>query len=1698
MAGKKVWNKKKTLKLCSALAIIVVLGSAYATRLKPFFASAKDTFAGVETVVDSKINSSQPYRILEIIPDGASSEIGYLVDGAEPQYTQTRFDEYLTSLREAGDTTFVNNKAGREAYIQELAAKLTTAGLLADDGSKPLGYTEYTETYFPTEEQKASLQYVDLSPENYETLSVAGNYVTNSYGTGYYNANVLTFTYQRDTITPDGGNYYVEFSTIQKSDEAPYNQAYELKYDSVNSLNYYQTIDEGNMVAGRTYYYISSFRFDDTSQDGIYVANINTADPYKYTNGDGDYDFVPEVVAEGETGTAPTYEVPIGRIWYTGGITNNDWFERKVLCLDDTKDLPITVTTVTESQIASLGDLSGYDFFYIGGNNTYEKLWNPELTDEDVTHTYGKTVGGTKVECLDKLKEIYAQVKTNSKPCMIDGSIVGDATAAAQTVTAADGTTTNIPAGYDNSDINKLVIALIQATLPDSMDGLDYAAITATGSLNAFYNGNHTQYAQDNIYCVDTLDADDVRHAFFEDFETKITAPASNDPFAPVRDLISTENTLRVSGQYLSEDIDKTTVIQYIINYQNRRVFSQKTTLKVLDVEPAWGQLYENAGTTDSRILTTTKVSEWTGVPKENITIVHMATSEFVGKIEDMNVTYDMIYFGVGYNEDYMNRDAQGKPVYNDTLMNGLVYAHVGDMVVRNPFLEGILDSDYVNGNTNNYLYGTKEPSTTTQHVWGYRNISDGAGKITTRRDVISNFKVNNTSDARWTTEKSISLGNVNTYRFSGNDITYSKMADLQEYVNARYPIVFADEFFTTTTDGKVIINGDVLDNSSILYEFLDGCMNHVTEGGNTYVNGFKEVNLFRTVKSVDATTGVASEKINNTNDFGYYMNMPKISLVMYNPEDNSIPDNTPLPSGTRLTMANNYGNKVVSIDDSEAGVSGIYTLIMKFSIASDIDASASTRYDVDLYMDMNSDGRFISNDTYTEEMTDITVYDAETGKEVYKSGKMYQLNSGKEYLVKKEVSSELLGVLTWKLEVSQNSNQYIRTSQIGYTVMPPMTISISSSASRGDINNYVATYNNNPSHTTKIQVVRVLQVNGNNGNWNLSTDGDMLRYCREYLQNEGVWFDITTITSNDFKNGGYANINKTDGTGYDMLVFGFQDSYPDIAKTEALNAVDTFIQNGKSVLFTHDCTSMVNVGTVSRYSGDDDGETVWKLGSGGKEAHTSGRNPYQSITAWGYNMNQRYREYLGMDRYGVTFNENFYSAGEDAQKELDKKRSLLLKQGQVLDLTQVDGQTVGTIIPITSKTIDGVTYECGGYTTRNTSGANVDNTNNRTGMLVSAVLGSDKDIAYVPKSGRTQSYSEVQGYGYGALNFNYVKNSNRAYNFMTNAVGSNYNYRRGYSIGSSANGDSMGQCSSMRAIQINEGQITHYPYEIGKKINLSATHYQYYMLNMDEDKDGDGAGDMVVWYCLSSDSTNSTNPYKASRNDVANNYYIYSVGSVLYSGVGHSGVSQQDEKKLFFNTFVAAYNLGVKSPSVTLLDSSSRAANKTDSVYIPVDTSIGTKYVTTDNTVKFYYTVSEPNLVTSEKVITADYELKTSASGSATPVYTQISTEPSSDSIYITTKAVSGEALTTAGNKVSGLMGGHVYEATIHNIGTESFVTQLDGNNGVAEITINVSSAFTYYGEKYGPDATDPERNTRTQAETTFKVRRATLFDLD
>lgn len=154
---------------------------------------------------------------------------------------------------------------------------------------------------------------------------------------------------------------------------------------------------------------------------------------------------------------------------------------------------------------------------------------------------------------------------------------------------------------------------------------------------------------------------------------------------------------------------------------------------------------------------------------------------------------------------------------------------------------------------------------------------------------------------------------------------------------------------------------------------------------------------------------------------------------------------------------------------------------------------------------------------------------------------------------------------------------------------------------------------------------------------------------------------------------------------------------------------------------------------------------------------------------------------------------------------------------------------------------------------------------------------------------------------------------------------------------------------------QVNKGQITSFPYDVNvmdesdsieftyegmtRKImspgtaEIKETHAQYYQLDLDDtDIDGDGKSDLIVWYSLAGEfQSNSIIPgimselsesaYSAMVNDVRNNYYIYSLGNVTYTSMGYSNDMSVYEAKLFVNTLIAADSLGIKTPTVNILD---------------------------------------------------------------------------------------------------------------------------------------------------------------------------------
>lgn len=137
---------------------------------------------------------------------------------------------------------------------------------------------------------------------------------------------------------------------------------------------------------------------------------------------------------------------------------------------------------------------------------------------------------------------------------------------------------------------------------------------------------------------------------------------------------------------------------------------------------------------------------------------------------------------------------------------------------------------------------------------------------------------------------------------------------------------------------------------------------------------------------------------------------------------------------------------------------------------------------------------------------------------------------------------------------------------------------------------------------------------------------------------------------------------------------------------------------------------------------------------------------------------------------------------------------------------------------------------------------------------------------------------------------------------------------------------------------QVNKGAITEYPYKIPEKIAVTATHPQYYQLDLERN-------DVVVWYCLAtnpawSDEWDSTVKayYNATPNDVRNNYYIYNVGNITYSGVGHSGSMTDDEIRLFINTFVAAYRATAKPVQAVIVNDDAAINSSSGEYFMCVD----------------------------------------------------------------------------------------------------------------------------------------------------------------
>lgn len=124
----------------------------------------------------------------------------------------------------------------------------------------------------------------------------------------------------------------------------------------------------------------------------------------------------------------------------------------------------------------------------------------------------------------------------------------------------------------------------------------------------------------------------------------------------------------------------------------------------------------------------------------------------------------------------------------------------------------------------------------------------------------------------------------------------------------------------------------------------------------------------------------------------------------------------------------------------------------------------------------------------------------------------------------------------------------------------------------------------------------------------------------------------------------------------------------------------------------------------------------------------------------------------------------------------------------------------------------------------------------------------------------------------------------------------------------------------STKVAEVNRGQISMYPYNTTTAdgtLEIAQTHPQYYRVNLEDDE-------LVVWYTIDDSGLSYNKFYSDSGKDAANNYYIYSKGSITYTGAGHSSMNVDSELKLFVNTTIRAAMAGNFTPSIKITNGAS------------------------------------------------------------------------------------------------------------------------------------------------------------------------------
>lgn len=1195
-------------------------------------------------------------------------------------------------------------------------------------------------------------------------------------------------------------------------------------------------------------------------------------------------------------------EDSIGTVRYNGGFDNREWFKTNVLNLseEDAARLQISVTTLTPGELADLVmngtdygiTLSDIDMIYLSGQGDYAGA-QPDATAavpaENAAWQMANAVARLAFGIQNDTDTAQNRNNTVRVPVVMDYKFYDSNNKAHNTTMVRLAKTLLLVSNAEVYDAlvkeglsywNAGTSTISETSCTDKVNTLiqDYAKAQGIEGTTAegFNLENVKCFVADNVY----LNNDEKTNYVSSDYLTNIIAESNKDNkdntwvYNAVLQEIKYENFLLKKDdssqtELLKEEVTKASVTRYILNWYMHRV-TVKSSIRVLDLEPCYDFSDKLKSELQNDVV---NMMGMTGIYDASaINITQMSSAEFIGKIEDLNEKYDMIYLGARVGK--MNTE-NGVTVYNDPQMKGLIYSHVGDY----------------------YDYAT---DTTTENVTQARETYNARHRL---QDSSLDHRKTNDDDP---TNKS-----ADVYRGPGNDMNSTRYEEFCQFIEAGYPVIIADTFIKVDNNNIPVASTDTLDKNSYFYKLVQFALQKDENGQYLYW----QKNIFTESQLTDNT---ADTKLGTTlsarrSVFCNYLNLSKLSVNWVTTYGAAYPQE--LKYNSDQNGASN-GGSLEKID-------GKYQLQYIFNLQNDAAISQTgTTYDCKLFVDKNADGRFSGSDyvegkTYTssEEVSGLTVY-IRKGDEWNKvdpiataNGNRYELRTGETYRVIRALPEEYVGVIPWKLVFYDNADRLVRTAKSGYTSVPQQngkkTIRVLQLLS-SENNNWNLHNEQNDSNSTFSQCINGLT------DWNV-VGLDQVNWDGTVIPSTSIdSMSVTDLVNKKLNIGGTSDtdIQKIYQESYnlfqqyDMLILGFGDAYkfgytygaydpskeipPEIMANVKRNlavgwAVRDYIESGKSILFTHDTTSYVNnIQSVIPYNDNGKAESY-----------------HSNYWYWGYEFNKTIRASVGLDRYGAL--KEYYtqraasSTGEEQKRDQEYLNTLnsytfdeIKEPNSDNDLMQKEGVTKYTVVRFLRSYLEDLR------------------------------INGSSSVKFPVEN----SLLKKAGYDGGYPSWNYPS--------------------------SLLMGDYAGQ--SLIATQVNDGQITQYPYQISSKdlmeinntsykwLEISNTHYQWLQPNMELDRNGDGKNDIVVWYCISGvagGNYKDTNIYNITPNDVVNNYYIYTMGNVTYSGAGHSRPTKDAEIKLFVNTMIAAYNAGVTAPSVNFKD---KSGSKIQSVYMLYD----------------------------------------------------------------------------------------------------------------------------------------------------------------